>query len=81
MRGTQRDRWLNIPTSLPSQLVDTRIQYPKYVRSRWLAAVDPHANEAILVARIATLERVKSAAAAAQVEAAVALYAARRPNR
>ena len=35
-----------------------------------LAAVDPHADEAALIERIAWLERVKSAAAAGQARAA-----------
>ncbi len=44
------------------------------------AAADPHADEAGLIARIAGLERVKSAAAAGQARAAVALDALRRSN-
>ncbi|MCV6972223.1 HNH endonuclease [Mycobacterium bohemicum] len=43
-----------------------------------LAVVDPTADEAALVQRIAVLERVKSAAAAGQARAAAALDAARR---
>jgi hypothetical protein len=43
-----------------------------------LAEVDPFADESALVARIAELERVKSAAAAGQARAAAALDAARR---
>ncbi len=43
-----------------------------------LVGVDPSADEAALVERIAELERVKSAAAAGQVRAAAALDAARR---
>ena len=43
-----------------------------------LAAVDPHADEAALVERIAWLERVKSAAAAGQARAAAALDVRRR---
>jgi hypothetical protein len=43
-----------------------------------LAVVDPHADEAALVERIAWLERVKSAAAAGQARAAAALDAKRR---
>ena len=43
-----------------------------------LAVVDPHADDAVLVARIAELERVKSAAAAGQARAAAALDARRR---
>jgi hypothetical protein len=45
-----------------------------------LAAVDPHADEATLIAQIAELERVKSAAAAGQARAAAALDALRRSN-
>lgn len=45
-----------------------------------LAAVDPHADEATLIARIAELERAKSAAAAGQARAATALDAARCPR-
>ncbi|BBY08363.1 hypothetical protein MNVI_36810 [Mycobacterium noviomagense] len=45
-----------------------------------MAAVDPHADEAALIARIAKLERVKSAAAAGQARAAAALDALRRSN-
>jgi len=45
-----------------------------------LAAVDPHADEATLIARIAELERTKSAAAAGQARAAAALDALRRSN-
>jgi hypothetical protein len=43
-----------------------------------LVAVDPSADESELVARIAELERIKSAAAAGQARAAAALDAARR---
>ncbi|HME50014.1 HNH endonuclease [Mycobacterium sp.] len=43
-----------------------------------LVAVDPHADEAALVERIALLERVKAAAAAGQARAAAALDASRR---
>ena len=43
-----------------------------------LAAVDPHADEAALIERIAVLERVKAAAAAGQARAAAALDASRR---
>ncbi|MGV0874151.1 HNH endonuclease [Mycolicibacterium sp. XJ879] len=43
-----------------------------------LAAVDPHADEAVLVERIAVLEQVKSAAAAGQARAAALLDAKRR---
>jgi hypothetical protein len=43
-----------------------------------LAVVDPLAEEAALIARIAELERVKAAAAAGQARAAAALDAARR---
>lgn len=46
--------------------------------TRELTAVDPLAGEAALVARIAELERVKSAAAAGQARAAATLDAARR---
>lgn len=45
-----------------------------------LAAVDPLADEAALVERIAWLERVKSAAAAGQARAAAALDAKRRAD-
>jgi hypothetical protein len=45
-----------------------------------LAAVDPHADEAGLVERIAWLERVKSAAAAGQARAAAALDEKRRAD-
>jgi Domain of unknown function (DUF222) len=45
-----------------------------------LGAVDPHADEAALIARIAELESVKSAAAAGQARAAAALDALRRSN-
>src|SRR3984957_14972044 len=45
---------------------------------RELAAVDPHADEAALIARIAWLEQAKSAAAAGQARAAAALDAKRR---
>jgi len=45
-----------------------------------LAAVDPHADEAGLVERIAWLERVKSAAAAGQAGAAAALDEKRRAD-
>ncbi|MFZ1175043.1 MAG: HNH endonuclease, partial [Mycobacterium sp.] len=45
---------------------------------RALGAVDPHADEATLIARIAELERAKSAAAAGQARAAAALDALRR---
>jgi Domain of unknown function (DUF222) len=45
-----------------------------------LAAVDPHADEAALVARIDELERVKSAAAAGQARAAAVLDAKRRAD-
>ncbi|HET7072719.1 MAG TPA: DUF222 domain-containing protein [Mycobacterium sp.] len=47
---------------------------------RELAAVDPHADEAGLIARITELERAKSAAAAGQARAAAALDALRRSN-
>ena len=43
-----------------------------------LMAVDPEASESALVERIATLERLKSAAAAGQARAAAALDANRR---
>jgi hypothetical protein len=45
-----------------------------------LAAVDPHADEAALIERIAWLERVKSAAAAGQARAAAALDEKRRAD-
>jgi hypothetical protein len=45
-----------------------------------LVAVDPHADEAALVARIDELERVKSAAAAGQARAAAALDDRRRAD-
>jgi Domain of unknown function (DUF222) len=45
-----------------------------------LAAVDPYADEAALIDRIAELERVKSAAAAGQARAAAALDAKRRAD-
>jgi hypothetical protein len=45
-----------------------------------LAPVDPHADEAALIARIAELEWTKSAAAAGQARAAAALDALRRSN-
>ena len=45
-----------------------------------LAAVDPHADEAALVARIDELERVKSAAAAGQARASAALDEKRRAD-
>ena len=45
-----------------------------------LVAVDPHADEAALVARIFELERVKSAAAAGQARAAAALDERRRAD-
>ena len=45
-----------------------------------LVAVDPHADEATLVARIDELERVKSAAAAGQARAAAALDERRRAD-
>src|SRR5271166_4007547 len=45
-----------------------------------VAAVDPHADEAALIARIAELEAAKSAAAAGQARAAVELDALRRSN-
>ena len=45
-----------------------------------LAVVDPHADEATLVARIDELERVKSAAAAGQARAAAALDERRRTD-
>ncbi|GBE66017.1 HNH endonuclease [Mycobacterium sp. MFM001] len=48
--------------------------------SSGFAAVDPHADEATLIARIAELERVKSAAAAGQARAAAALDAIRRSS-
>ncbi|MCV7101812.1 HNH endonuclease, partial [Mycobacterium palustre] len=41
---------------------------------------DPRAGEAALIARIAELERAKSAAAAAQARAAAELDALRRSN-
>jgi Domain of unknown function (DUF222) len=47
---------------------------------RALAVVDPHAEEATLIARIAELEAVKSAASAGQARAAAALDALRRSN-
>ncbi|OBI99960.1 HNH endonuclease [Mycobacterium alsense] len=47
---------------------------------RELTAVDPHADEAALIARIAELEAVKSAAAAGQAHAAAAFDALRRSN-
>ncbi len=43
-----------------------------------LAAVDPHADEGVLVEHIALLERAKAAAAAGQARAAAALDASRR---
>jgi hypothetical protein len=43
-----------------------------------LVAVDPQADQSALIERIAELERIKSAAAAGQARAAVALDAARR---
>jgi hypothetical protein len=43
-----------------------------------LAVVDPHVDEAVLIARIDELERVKSAAAAGQARAAAALDDKRR---
>lgn len=43
-----------------------------------LARVDPHADDAALIARIAEFERMKSAAAAGQARAAAALDALRR---
>jgi Domain of unknown function (DUF222) len=43
-----------------------------------LAAVDPHADEAVLIEQIGWLERVKSAAAAGQARAAAVLDAKRR---
>jgi hypothetical protein len=43
-----------------------------------LAAVDPQADEAVLVAQIAELERAKSAAAAGQARASAALDEKRR---
>ncbi|BCO36542.1 HNH endonuclease [Mycobacterium heckeshornense] len=43
-----------------------------------LTAVDPQADEAVLIARIAELERLKSAAAAGQARAAAALDGLRR---
>ena len=43
-----------------------------------LLAIDPRAGEQALVRRIAELERLKAAAAAAQARAAAALDAARR---
>jgi hypothetical protein len=45
-----------------------------------LGALDPHADEAALTARINELERTKSAAAAGQARAAAALDALRRSN-
>lgn len=45
-----------------------------------MVAVDPRADEAALIARIAELERVKSVAAAGQARAAAALDALRRSN-
>jgi hypothetical protein len=45
-----------------------------------LALVDPHTDEATLIARIAELEREKSAAAAGQARAAAELDALRRSN-
>ncbi|MCV7380131.1 HNH endonuclease [Mycobacterium alsense] len=48
--------------------------------TRELTAVDPHADEAALIARIAELEAVKSAAAAGQAHAAAAFDALRRSN-
>jgi hypothetical protein len=45
-----------------------------------LAAVDPHADEAALIERIAWLERAKSAAAAGQARAAAVLDAKRRAD-
>jgi hypothetical protein len=45
-----------------------------------LAAVDPHADEAVLIEQIAWLERVKSAAAAGQARAAAALDEKRRAD-
>ena len=47
---------------------------------RELAAVDPHADEAALITRIAELERTKSTAAAGQARAAAALDALRCSN-
>ena len=43
-----------------------------------VASIDPQADEAVLIARIADLERLKSAAAAGQARAAAALDARRR---
>jgi hypothetical protein len=45
-----------------------------------LAAVDPHADEAVLIEQIAWLERVKSAASAGQARAAAALDEKRRAD-
>jgi hypothetical protein len=45
-----------------------------------LGRVDPHADEAALIARIAELERVKSVAAAGQARAAAAFDTLRRSN-
>jgi hypothetical protein len=45
-----------------------------------LSAVDPHAGEAAWIEQIAWLERVKSAAAAGQAQAAAALDASRRAD-
>ena len=45
-----------------------------------LAVVDPHADEAALIARIAELEAVKAAAAAGPARAAAAMDALRRTN-
>jgi hypothetical protein len=45
-----------------------------------LAAVDPHADEAVLIEQITWLERVKSAAAAGQARAAAALDERRRAD-
>ncbi|SOJ54785.1 hypothetical protein MSIMFB_02278 [Mycobacterium simulans] len=45
-----------------------------------LAELDPHADEAALIARIAELERMKAAAAAGQARASAALDALRRSN-
>jgi hypothetical protein len=45
-----------------------------------LAAVDPYADEAALIEQIAWLEAVKSAAAAGQARAAVALDEKRRAD-
>src|SRR5271165_4834241 len=62
---------LSVPTSMIEDVFEQ-----EWVSG--LVAVDPHADEAALVERIALLERVKAAAAAGQARAAAALDASRR---